>query len=113
MSFDLNLMKIVIKNLLLNAIDNSQPNEDISITVVVLEEIYTITIADRGPGIPEELHQQVFDNFFRIPRSQVGVSGVGVGLSIVKKVVDIHKGMVKIVNRPERGIEITMTMPIR
>ena len=65
-----------------------------------------IEIADTGPGIPEEIKEQVFNPFFTTKKS-----GVGLGLAIVSKIVDAHGGTVKLVNSPRQGACFRVTLP--
>jgi signal transduction histidine kinase len=65
-----------------------------------------VEVADTGPGIPEEIKEQVFNPFFTTKKS-----GVGLGLAIVSKIVDAHGGTVKLVNAPGRGACFRVTLP--
>ena len=58
----------------------------------------SISVADQVSGIPESLHQRVFDKFFRI-HEESAQSGVGLGLSICRAIVDAHAGKIYITNR--------------
>ena len=68
-----------------------------------------ISIEDNGPGIPENLFGTVFEKFFRAPGTPPG--GVGLGLSIVKNIAEIHNGRVHVHNRPEGGACFTIELP--
>jgi two-component system sensor histidine kinase HydH len=65
-----------------------------------------IEIEDTGPGIPEEIKEQVFNPFFTTKKS-----GVGLGLAIVSKIIDAHGGTVKLVNAPGQGACFRVTLP--
>ena len=65
-----------------------------------------IEIADTGPGIPEEIKEQIFNPFFTTKKS-----GVGLGLAIVSKIVDAHGGTVKLVNSLRQGACFRVTLP--
>ncbi len=71
-----------------------------------------ICVADRGPGIPAEEQSQVFDPFFRGARAvQDQVHGTGLGLSLVKKIVEAHGGSIRVKSEPMHGAEFIMTIP--
>ena len=69
----------------------------------------TITIADNGPGIPEEEIEKVLQPFYRTEFGrESGKSGSGLGLAIVSEVVAYHNGAVRLYNRPEGGLAVEM-----
>jgi two-component system sensor histidine kinase MprB len=70
-----------------------------------------LSVADRGPGIPEAALGQVFDRFYRADEARA-LPGSGLGLSIVKQVAEGHGGTVSITNRPSGGTVATMTLPV-
>ncbi|HVY09019.1 MAG TPA: HAMP domain-containing sensor histidine kinase [Mycobacteriales bacterium] len=70
-----------------------------------------LTVADRGPGIPDEAIGQVFDRFYRADEARA-LPGSGLGLSIVKQVADGHGGTVTVANRPSGGTIVTLSLPV-
>ncbi len=71
-----------------------------------------IRIADRGPGIPEEEQQHIFDPFFRGQRAvQDQVHGSGLGLYLVKKIVEAHGGSIAVKSEPMKGTEFIVQIP--
>jgi two-component system sensor histidine kinase MprB len=69
-----------------------------------------ITVADRGPGVPDDAVAHVFDRFYRADDARA-LPGSGLGLAIVKQVVDGHGGTVTLRNRPGGGAEVQITLP--
>jgi two-component system, OmpR family, sensor histidine kinase MprB len=67
-----------------------------------------LTVADRGPGVPEDALEQVFDRFYRADEARA-LPGSGLGLAIVKQVMDGHRGTVALTNRPDGGTLATAT----
>ncbi|MDR3698196.1 MAG: HAMP domain-containing sensor histidine kinase [Candidatus Sulfopaludibacter sp.] len=71
-----------------------------------------ICVADRGPGIPAEEQAQIFDPFFRGARAvQDQVHGTGLGLSLVKRIVEAHGGSIRVKSSPMKGAEFILTIP--
>ncbi|MFM8372965.1 MAG: sensor histidine kinase, partial [Bacteroidota bacterium] len=64
---------------------------------------HTLEIADNGPGIPDEEKLLVFEPFYRSPRHLLSVRGTGIGLSLVKSILDLHNIAVRIDDRTEGG----------
>ena len=71
-----------------------------------------IRVADRGPGIPEEEQRHIFDPFFRGRRAiQDQVHGTGLGLNLVKKIVEAHGGTIRVKSTPSKGTEFIVRIP--
>jgi two-component system sensor histidine kinase HydH len=66
-----------------------------------------LRLADTGPGVPEELREEIFNPFVTTKKT-----GVGLGLSIVSKIVDGHQGSIRVENRPEGGAVFTLFFPL-
>ncbi len=105
----------VIVNLVQNAIKYTP--EDGVITVAVespSQRLVRILVRDTGPGIPTEFLDKIFDPFFRVQHGQrSGPKGLGLGLSIVKTLVELQGGSVTARNHPECGAEVSFTVPVR
>ncbi|HAY48153.1 MAG TPA: two-component sensor histidine kinase, partial [Thalassospira sp.] len=68
-----------------------------------------VTIRDEGPGIPVEHQDKVFLPFYRVEGSRArSTGGSGLGLSIVKTVIDAHDGRISLRNMPGKGLEVTI-----
>lgn len=106
--FDFKLLKIVLNNLILNAIEYSPAFSPVLIRVQVLENEFQLSVLDEGPGIPSDVLPFIFDKFYHVSdRSK----GLGLGLAIVKSIVDIHQGKIEVKNREEKGIEFSLILP--
>jgi two-component system, OmpR family, sensor histidine kinase MprB len=70
-----------------------------------------LTVADRGPGVPDDALPHVFDRFYRADEARA-MPGSGLGLAIVKQVVDGLGGTIELHNRPDGGAIATMTLPV-
>ncbi|QWF70502.1 sensor histidine kinase KdpD [Methylomonas paludis] len=105
------LLQQVMVNLLDNADKYSSEGLPIDISVETTPFGLTITIADRGPGIAEEFQHKIFDKFFRI-HAESAQSGVGLGLSICRAIVEAHGGEVSVSNRNGGGAIFQLHLPI-
>jgi two-component system sensor histidine kinase KdpD len=106
---DFGLMEQVIYNLILNSCQNSPVESTIIFEANYMEGCLIINIEDNGPGFPPELLDRVFDKFFRVDNLKTG--GLGLGLSIVKGIVEAHKGIVKVENKKTGGARFVITIP--
>jgi signal transduction histidine kinase len=79
---------------------NSQPNS------------VKVSVSDTGPGIPAEFHQEVFDDFFRLPGNE-SQEGVGLGLSIVRRLVQAMGGKVWVESDPGAGCKFSFLIPFK
>ncbi len=107
---DFVLMEQVIVNLLDNATKYSPPGAPIEISVACVDSRALIRIADRGPGIPTQELDQVFNKFHRVKQSGQA-KGLGLGLSICKGIVEAHHGRIWAENRPGGGSVFSVTLP--
>jgi PAS domain S-box-containing protein len=69
--------------------------------------IVIVDVADNGPGVPEELNDRIFDPFFTTK-----IKGSGLGLGIVRKIVDAHDGRIDLSSSPETGTRFRVTLPV-
>jgi two-component system sensor histidine kinase KdpD len=108
---DVVLLQQVLINLLENAVKYSLPDSPIDITVENSTTRLSIAVADRGVGIPENLQQQIFDKFFRIQKESAQ-SGVGLGLSICRAIVEAHGGQIQAIQRSGGGTVFQVHLPL-
>ena len=104
-----NLLKIAIKNVLKNAIQFSFENSKVIVKIFEKDGLLNISIKDFGIGIPLNEQKNIFEKFYRTDKSRNKNSGgTGLGMSILKKIVDIHKGQITIESK--ENIETTVTI---
>lgn len=103
----------VFRNLIGNAIKFTPRGGTIVIKSQSLNKTIHVSIADTGPGIPEEKLEKIFDKFHQGPDAQGGlIKGTGLGLSIVKHIVMAHGGRVWAENRLGKGSLFTVALPV-
>ena len=100
-----------LRNLVANAITYAPEQSTIRIGAAREGGRVAISIADEGPGIPEDDRSRVFERFYRVDKSRArDPGGTGLGLAIVKHLVELQGGTVRAENGPERGAQFTITI---
>lgn len=109
---DQDRLQQILLNLLDNAIKFNAYKGAITLRAETLENKIKISIADTGPGIPEEARTRVFERFFRLDKARSReLGGTGLGLSIVKHLVEAHGGQISCENIPGKGARFSFTLP--
>lgn len=102
----------VVFNLLDNAMKYSKENPAIKVTTETRKNQLLISVEDNGIGIAKEHQAQIFDRFYRVPTGNVhDVKGFGLGLSYVKKIVDLHDGSIKVESAAGKGTKFKIYFP--
>jgi two-component system sensor histidine kinase KdpD len=102
----------VLINLILNASKFGVPNTSIDVTISVRGGTVRVAVADRGPGVSPEQTQRLFEPYYRAPSTAgSGKDGVGLGLSIVKSIVEAHNGQVGVESRRGGGARFWFSLP--
>lgn len=104
------LIRRGVENVLRNALRFSLPGQRIEVDLRAEQQWLAIQVRDQGPGVDEEKLSSIFDPFVRVNSPLMG-KGYGLGLAIVRKVIQAHHGEVEARNRPEGGLELTLRLP--
>jgi two-component system sensor histidine kinase KdpD len=102
----------VLYNLVENAVKYTPVDSEIAMTVRRDGHVISISVSDRGPGIPTTALPHLFDPFYRVRDGRPRAQGLGLGLAIVKGLVDAHGGAVRAENRAGGGARFTFTLPV-
>ncbi|MEM8828323.1 MAG: hybrid sensor histidine kinase/response regulator [Cyanobacteria bacterium P01_G01_bin.19] len=110
-AWDESLLHHILGNLLANAIKYSPQGSQVVFDLIFREKIMIFRIEDRGIGIPEIDHQNLFKPFHRA--ANVGnIPGTGLGLAIVKSCVEAHQGNIEIESQVDLGTIVTVSLPL-
>jgi len=105
------MIEQVLVNLLENAVRYTPPGSPIDIRAEQSPLMVTVSVADRGPGIPKGQEEQIFEKFHRTQRESAQ-SGVGLGLAICRAIVETHGGWIRAKNRGTGGAIFSFTLPL-
>jgi len=107
---DASLLSQLFSNLLSNAVKYSPDGGLIRVAAALKDAQVAVVIEDRGIGIPEADRERVFERYYRGSNTS-GIVGSGVGLSLVKTIVDLHKGSIALDGREGEGSRFTLRLP--
>jgi two-component system, sensor histidine kinase and response regulator len=106
-------MEIIFNNLVSNAVKYNVEGGDVFIDIYFQGKDLIIKVRDTGIGIAEEDQKVLFQEFTRIKNAQTrDISGSGLGLSIIKKMVSLYGGEIKLNSQPGLGTEFTVEIPV-
>ena len=104
------LLKQVWVNLIDNAVKFSPPFGSVSIRAGKEGENFTVRITDNGIGMDKETQKKVFDKFYQGDLSH-STEGNGLGLSLVQKIIRLHRGSIQVESIPDCGSTFTVSLP--
>lgn len=109
---DPNDFEIILNNLVSNAVKYNKPGGTVRVTVDCNDSEFSVSVADTGIGMNGDERDMLFEEFSRIRNDKTrNISGSGLGLSIVKKVVDLYHGVINVESAPDRGSVFTVIIP--
>ena len=110
---DGNRITQVLNNLLSNAIKYSPHGGTVKIQTMTDEEKVTVSIQDQGMGMTTQQVEHIFDRFYRADSSNLGITGLGLGLTIVKQIIADHGGETSVSSHLGEGTTVAFTLPRR
>ena len=113
---DSDLLGRVLLNLLDNAIKHSPPGGVVQVRMASAAGTHSVSVIDQGPGIPSELHDRVFERFFRADSARSRTessttSGAGLGLAIARRIAELHGGRLDLVESRAGHTAFRLTIP--
>lgn len=109
-SLDQKKLRYILVNLISNSMKYSPEGTEINLDIETRDDIVTISIQDHGIGIPEEEQNCMFNKFFRATNTG-NVQGIGLGLTIVKRYVELMGGEIRFVSQQGQGTTFTIDIP--
>lgn len=108
---DRDLLVLVFRNLLDNALKFSAASDNVEIRVTEDGRMASVEIVDTGAGIPADELEHIFEELYRGENAR-GVPGSGLGLKLVERIISLHNGDVQVRSRPELGSVFTIKLPL-
>ena len=111
---DRDRLKQLLLNLVVNALQYTQPGGRVVLSLRVIDDCVHITVSDNGPGIPREELPFIFDRFYRVEksRSRGPLGGSGLGLSIAQRIAHGHGGRIEAASEPGKGTTFSVWLPL-
>lgn len=106
------MLSVALYNLVANSCMYTNPGNQIVIRLTRSGSDYIIMVSDKGLGIPDEIQPRVFEPFYSYDPDGSPASGVGLGLSIVKQVAELHDGSCVLTSELNQGTVVAMRLPI-
>ncbi len=107
---DMNLTMTAIRNLVSNAVKYSEPGSTITVTTGVKDDMCFLSVEDEGLGMTEEQLGRIFESYYRAEEAR-STKGYGLGLTLMKKIVEYHDGHVEVTSSPGVGSTFTIYIP--
>jgi two-component system phosphate regulon sensor histidine kinase PhoR len=105
-------IKQVMVNLIDNAVKYTSENGEVKISVASKDKEVIISIEDNGIGIPKEDIPRIFERFYRVEKARSrDKGGSGLGLSIVKHILELHNSQIKIESEVDKGTKFEFSLP--
>ena len=106
-------MRQVLLNLLENALKYTPDHGEVSLALLHRTSQWVqVSICDSGPGIPASEQQRIFQDRVRLPQTSQTTSGYGVGLSVCRRIAEVHGGRIWVVSEPGEGACFHVTVPV-
>jgi signal transduction histidine kinase len=111
---DTDALKRLVTNLLQNSLRYTEAGGTVTVNLETANKVAKLVVSDTGIGIPPDCVDKIFDRFYRVDKSRSRAQGgSGLGLSIVKAIVDSHKGRIELASTVGHGTTVTVTLPLR
>src|SRR4029077_5509125 len=103
--------EVVLRQLIDNAVKYSPPESPVLVSAEPSNGRVIVSVADRGPGIPEAEQTRIFEKFHRAEASRQQIPGAGLGLAIAREIVHAHGGEIGVKSKPGKGSIFRFPLP--
>ena len=110
--FDPSLITQVLINLISNSLKYSPRGGDIKVTTAIKNKYLHCTISDQGIGMTKKELDKIFDKFYRVDSSNTAIEGSGLGMNIVKHIIEEHNGNIEVTSVPKKGTTVSFSLPV-
>ena len=108
--FDKDKLEKIVSNLLTNAFKYTPEQGTVSVNVNIEDNRLRIAVEDNGPGIPKKELDKIFDRFYQVEGTED--KGSGIGLALVKELVDLYRGQISVSSEPGKGCRFKVSLPV-
>lgn len=109
---DPELLRTMVENLVRNALRFTPRGLPVDLRVTCGQGEASIRVRDRGPGIPREHIERIFERFYQVPGEGAKQRGTGLGLAIARSVAELHRGVIAVRNLEDKGCEFEIRLPL-
>ena len=102
----------MLENLLSNAVKYSPDGGRIELVAATGADQLQLSVIDRGIGMSESQIKRIFDKFYRANADNPAIQGLGLGMSVVKEIIDAHCGEITVRSVPEEGTTVSLFLPL-
>ena len=110
--FDADKVEKILANLLSNAFKFCRENGQVQVGLSLDNDLACIRVTDDGPGIPHGELDRIFDRFYQTAGQDESYGGTGIGLALVRELVNLHKGHIRVESEEGRGAGFTVRLPL-
>jgi signal transduction histidine kinase/DNA-binding response OmpR family regulator len=113
--YDADKLEKIVVNLLSNAFKYTPENEKVELIAEIgpANDKLHLWVNDSGPGIPQDMQQNIFDRFYRLKNEKFNrIPGSGIGLSLVKELINLHKGTIEVISDGIHGTSFYVILPL-
>lgn len=106
--YDPHYLDLILSNLLSNAFKFTPENGSIIVSLKYVDDNFILSVKDTGIGVSPKYQELIFERFYQVNSDNIGT---GIGLSLVKRLVDLHHGRIVVHSEPEKSSEFTVFFP--
>lgn len=111
-TYDKSVVDKVLANLISNAIKYSETGGEVQVSVSIVDQKLVMKVSDKGDGISPADQEKIFERFYRVGETDEGKQGSGIGLALVKKLLEINSGTIEVTSKINEGSTFTASIPM-